>query len=75
MSSMSSSPPRKHPRVPIGFTLINGPDDEDIIVPSFMVLSTESAISIDYTKDLLNVEEAVGGVKYYCLLSGHIIDS
>ena len=44
------------------------------MVPTFMALATRRDLSINYTTDLLNVEEAAGGVRYYFFSDDCIIN-
>lgn len=50
------------PRAPMGFTYIDGPNDQRILVPTYMVLATKLALGMEESRNLLNVYEAAPGV-------------
>ena len=63
-SEQSSSEQTSLPRRPTGFKYIDGPNDEEILVPSYMALDAATVMSMDYKKELLNVDKATTGVQY-----------
>jgi hypothetical protein len=49
-------------RLPSGFTLIDGPDDRQVLVPKYMAAATKIALEFELSKQSLDVSEAAPGV-------------
>lgn len=43
------------PRLPHGFTIIDGPDDQQVLVPTYMVPATRAALQTDKSKAEFNL--------------------
>jgi hypothetical protein len=43
------------PRLPHGFSVIDGPDGQTVLVPTYMVPATKAALEVDKAKDTFNV--------------------
>ena len=46
------------PWVPVGYSLIDGPNDIPVLVPAYMVPATKMALEIEKAKMTLEVEDA-----------------
>ena len=62
MQNDSNVQPDGSNQFPAGFTVIRGPNDEPILVPTYLALSTKLALETDRTRAELRTNIATPGV-------------
>ena len=55
----------KQNRIPVGYVVIDGPNEEKYLVPNFMASATAQAIEADRQKNELQVDDAGKGVSRF----------
>lgn len=49
-------------KIPAGFSLFPGPNNRDVLVPTFLVPVTQLALDKEMVRDALEIDKATGGV-------------
>jgi hypothetical protein len=57
--------------VPAGYTVLIGPDNQQYLVPSFMVETTRLALEVEQKRSELNIDAAAAGVTNTPLIKYH----
>lgn len=53
-----------HDNIPSGYLLINGPNYQQYLVPSFMADATLTALEVEHARKALNLENTGTGVRF-----------